>query len=434
MKRRKFYKYALGFITLIGVFQSTATFAQVATASANDDALYYQIGGARSVFLPPTTAYTDVMSASFELGLGYSCGKFDPVAGLKNSVSKVSQITDTLAAGVQGAISALPLLILQRVNPGLYDLLQNLIIKGEAVLALANTSCEQMEAEIKKGNNPYEAWTDLSKMLDWKAEMKAGNTDVVGAKDKVESQNGRNGVPWVGGERKGGAGQAAIEITKDVVKAGYTALNAGSGRIGELWKSPEEAASVAVDALGEVMIGTYDDHIDQSRAGRGLLPWVAQYAGDSFQALEKLVNGTQQPTLANLRKASSNDVLVTGKVVKALQDLPPTERTILTQKLASEVGVSKTLEVAVFIRRMLLAGKREPNVVKTAAVNHVDDVIKELDRDVDELLFEKRMHQELVASTALTLLQNAGRHKALSKTQLPPAAFDVTPLIDGAVQ
>ena len=421
-------------ISLLLALVSSEASAAVATGSANNDPLYYQIGGARSVFAPPAINSTGIMNASLDLGLGYSCGKFDPVAGLKNSVAKVTQITDTLAMAVQGAISALPMLILQRVNPGLYDLLQNLIIKGEATLALANTSCEQMEAEIKKGNNPYEAWTDLSKMLDWKVEMKAGNTDVVGAKEKVEQQNGNNGVPWVGGTRSGGVGQPQIQITRDVVKAGYTALDGAASRIGELWQNADAAAAAAVDAFGEVMIGTYDDHVDQSRAGRGLLPLVAEHAKTTASALNALLAGTKSPSIAHLREASSNDVLITAALIKAIKELPPTEQAIVTEKLASEVGVSKTLEAAVYLRRMLLAGKREPNVVKTAAVNHIDDVIKELDRDVDEILFEKRMHQEFVSNTALALLDNARQHQNRGKVQQREATYDLNPVEDGAVK
>lgn len=425
------YKLVIGLLMLLNHAQALAV---AAPASANNDPLYYQIGGARSVFASPAASTTNVMNASLELGLGYSCGKFDPVAGLKTSVAKVTRITDTLAMAVQGAISALPLLILQRVNPGLYDLLQNLIIKGEAALALANSSCEHMEAEIKKGNNPYEAWTDLSKMLDWKVEMRAGNTDVLGAKEKIERQNGQNGIPWVNGIRSGGMGQPQIHITRDVVKAGYNALGSAGTRVGELWKTADAAATAAVDALGEVMIGTYDEHVDQAKAGRGLLPLVAEHAQQSTAALTALVDGSKSPSLDNLRAASSNDVLVTGELIKALQDLPPTEKHIVTNKLAAEVGVSKTLEAAVYLRRMLLAGKREPNVVKTAAVNHIDDVLGELDREVDELLFEQRIHQELVSGTALAVLANARHQQMRGKLQQPAVNYDASPLEDGAVR
>jgi integrating conjugative element protein (TIGR03755 family) len=427
------FKQTILAIAISSSFLSAPVFAAPPIGSTDNDQFYYQIGGATSITASPGTGTTGAMSASLELGLGYSCGKFDPIAGLKNSVKKVAAITDTLAAAVSAAISSLPLLILQRVNPGLYDLLQNLIIKGEATLALANTSCEQMEAEIKKGNNPYEAWTDLSKMVDWKVEMQAGKEDVVGAKAKVEKQNGKNGIPWIGGTRAGGDnGQKQINITKDVVSAGWD-MN-GGGRLREVFKTPGEASDWAVAVLGDVNISTYDNHVDQSQPGTGLLPRIEGTMLTVSKNLQDLVSGVNKPTLPNLREASSNDLLLTQPVIKALQDLPPTEQAIVTGKLASEVAMSRNLEKAIFVRRMLLSGRFEPNVVKTAALNHVDNAVKELDRTIDDVLFEKRVHQELVSNTALMLLENAKQHQNRGKVQQREAGYDLKPMEDGAVK
>ncbi len=420
-------------IVLSSCFLSAPALAAPPIGSADNAPFYYQIGGATSVTASPGIGTTGVMSASLELGLGYSCGKFDPIAGLKNSVKKVSAITDTLAAAVSATISSLPLLILQRVNPGLYDLLQNLIIKGEATLALANTSCEQMEAEIKKGSNPYEAWTDLSKMVDWKVEMQSGIEDVVGAKVKVEQQNGKNGIPWVGGTRAGGSnGQKQINITRDVVSAGW-GMN-GGGRLSEVFKTAADASDWAVAVLGDVNISTYDSHVDQSQPGTGLLPRIEGTMLTVSKNLKDLISGTNAPTLANLREVSSNDLLLTQPVIKALQDLNPTEQAIVIGKLASEVAMSRNLEKAIFVRRMLLSGRFEPNVVKTAALNHVDNAVKELDRAIDDVLFEKRVHQELVSSTALLLLENASQHQNRGRVQQREAAYDLKPIADGAVK
>ena len=427
------FKQTILAIAISSSFLSAPVLAVPPIGSTDNDQFYYQIGGATSITASPGNGTTGAMSASLELGLGYSCGKFDPIAGLKNSVKKVAAITDTLAAAVSAAISSLPLLILQRVNPGLYDLLQNLIIKGEATLALANTSCEQMEAEIKKGNNPYEAWTDLSKMVDWKVEMQAGKEDVVGAKAKVEKQNGKNGIPWIGGTRAGGDnGQKQINITKDVVSAGWD-MN-GGGRLREVFKTPGEASDWAVAVLGDVNISTYDNHVDQSQPGTGLLPRIEGTMLTVSKNLQDLVSGVNKPTLPNLREASSNDLLLTQPVIKALQDLPPTEQAIVTGKLASEVAMSRNLEKAIFVRRMLLSGRFEPNVVKTAALNHVDNAVKELDRTIDDVLFEKRVHQELVSNTALMLLENAKQHQNRGKVQQREAGYDLKPMEDGAIK
>lgn len=126
-----------------------------ATGSANNARFYYQIGGATSIMAPANVnATTAPLTGSFQLGLGYSCGKFDLTMGLKSAINQAANLGTILSEALQGMIAALPMLILQRINPGLYDLLQNMIIKGEAMVALANTSCEQMERKLKKAIIP----------------------------------------------------------------------------------------------------------------------------------------------------------------------------------------------------------------------------------------------------------------------------------------
>ncbi len=150
--------------------------------------------------------------------------KFDPVAAVTNTLnnigSGVDDMMNAMTAAASSAIAALPALILQRANPGLYDLFQNALLKAEETMQLATKSCEQMEAEIAKGKNPYADLITLSKGNDWKLQMGIGGNDAVTAKGAVESSNGDNGVPWIGGQA-GGSDQPVLEFTGDIVKAGY---------------------------------------------------------------------------------------------------------------------------------------------------------------------------------------------------------------------
>ena len=91
---------------------------------------------------------------------------------------------------------------------------------AEEVLHLATKSCEQMEAEIAQGKNPYADLITLSKGNDWKYQMGIGGNDVVTAKEVVETSNGDSGVTWIGGSA-GGDGQPELQFTGDIVRAGY---------------------------------------------------------------------------------------------------------------------------------------------------------------------------------------------------------------------
>ena len=143
--------------------------------------------------------------ASVDVGLGYSCGNFDPYPRALPTSSTVSVTSAMIWSMAQLARSQqpsdqLPALILQRINPGLYDLFQNGKIRAEAIISLANASCEEMERQIANGENPYKDWIEVAKSYDWKIEMGTGgwqssSSDVYQAKTKVESDNGKNGHP-----------------------------------------------------------------------------------------------------------------------------------------------------------------------------------------------------------------------------------------------
>ena len=152
---------------------------QAAQGPTEDSLWYYEIGGAEPVSVPANPAVTSItLGGSAELGLGYSCGKFDPVAAVTNTLNEIGDgldnMMDAMVAAATNAIASLPALILQRANPGLYDLFQNALLKAEKVMQLATKSCEQMEAEIAQGKNPYADLITLSKGNDWKLQMGIG--------------------------------------------------------------------------------------------------------------------------------------------------------------------------------------------------------------------------------------------------------------------
>ena len=95
------------------------------------------------------------------------------------------------------------------------------IVGTEGVIDIEDTHRDVILAsEIAQGKNPYADLITLSKGNDWKVQMGIGGNDAVTAKDSVETSNGDNGVPWIGGQA-GGAGQPLLQFTGDIVKAGY---------------------------------------------------------------------------------------------------------------------------------------------------------------------------------------------------------------------
>ncbi len=426
--------------------------AHSVTKGPTEDSLwYYEIGGAEPVSVPANPSVVSVtLGGSAQLGMGYSCGKFDPLAAVTNTLNDigagVDNMMNAMTAAASAAIAALPALILQRANPGLYDMFQNALLQAEETMQLATKSCEQMEAEIAEGKNPYADLITLSKGNDWKLQMGIGGNDAVTAKEAVESSNGDSGIPWIGGQA-GGAGQPVLQFTGDIVKAGYninmnrpvTAVGpvplASATRLSEVWNTPTDARNWVVDVVGENIVTTCDTCRKDSIPGTGLLPKLHQEKAVVTADLQNLVSGATLPTLANLDSITAPGVAITRQVIEAIREMPATEQGLIVGRLVSEISTARTVEKALFARRLLLTGRQVPEVYATeVAREHADISITELDKEIDNLLFETRVRREVVSNTVATLLQRATarRQTSLNVPQVSP--LDSRPLRNGRVQ
>ncbi len=438
-------------LVITSVINNTAVYADY--ANSGNSQLYYQIGGARSISAPLNkNASSSPLSGSLELGYGYSCGSFSTLGGIANILNNiVDNVITAVTGAVSAAISSLPMLILQRVSPGLYDLVQGYVIKAEAIIALANKTCEQYESDIRQGKNPYSEWADVAKNLDWKIEMRkaksGADTDVYQAKKSVEDDNGENGIPWLEGNTAGGISGDAIKPTEDIVKAGYNLSlnrNANSNtapsdpdehRLTTIWTSPDDATSWAVDVLGDTHIRTYSNHPIESRPGHGLAPKIEIEREEIYTKLEKLVSGETEPNLENTAEASSDALLINYDLIKAIQNLGPSERSMAINKLASEVAMSKTLEKAMFVRRLLLTGIREPNISQVPqAIAYTKDAVETINTEIENILFEKRIRSELASNTASIILSLQERTEIRGKANMQEPDYDRNLIKEGATQ
>ena len=425
------------------------------SANANNSQFYYEIGGARSISAPLNKNVLNLkIGGSSDYGLGFSCGKFNPTLAIKNLLNGFKDIPDDLVNGglsaVNASIGSLPALILQRMNPGLYDLFQNGKLRAEAQLNIANKTCEQMESDIRSGKNPYSGWTDLSKALDWKVQMggasyASSSVDVTEAKKTVESNNGNNGIPWLDGIRAGGASQESIKVTNDIVKAGYNlTLNRNSNastaptipsRLREVWAKPDDASKWVVDVIGDAHIKTSDNHATETIPGHGLRPKIQKEIASISTDMTKIIQGTTDASLSHVVSISSEDVLVNYDVIQAIRELEPSEQSIAISKLSSEVAMSRVLEKALFARRMLLTGLREPNVSKTPpAVAIAKDAIQTLDQEIENVLFEKRIRTELSSKTAGVILAIKEQRDRQGRAAMQAKTFDKSLIKEGATQ
>lgn len=445
-----FRRYKSALALLVGL-------AFIARASAltpgptEDGRWYYEIGGAEPISRAPNPDFlTTTIGSSLELGLGYSCGKFDPVLGVSNILNDIAAGADALkeqmVMAASAAIAALPALILQRANPGLYDLFQNALLDAQARVEVATKSCEQMEAEIASGKNPYADWITISKGNDWKMQMGLG-TDAVTAKEAVQSANGRNGVPWIGG-KAGGAGQPIIHVIGDTAKAGYNlTLNrppAATGSVisgptaphlAQVWASPREASKWIVNVVGERVVTTCDGCDKTTVPGRGLLPAYQDERELVRPLMQDLVNETTVPTLENLEQVSAPGTAITRQVIEAVRATALTEQGLVMGRLIDEVAAARTVEKALLARRLLLTGRQVPEVQAIGdAMEETERAMAELEREIENLLFETRVRREMVSETVSVLLDWDAARREASRSRPAVPIQDLHPLEQGRVR
>lgn len=446
-KRTATFHRQLGTALLLGCLGLNEANA-VTKGPTGDSLWYYEIGGATPVSAPANPSVVSItLGGSAQLGLGYSCGKFDPVAAVTNTLNNIGSGVDSMlkamTTAASAAIASLPALILQRANPGLYDLFQNALIKAETTVELATKSCEQMEAEIAQGKNPYADVVTLSKGNDWKRQMGIGGNDAVKAKKFVETANGKNGVPWIG-RNAGGRGQPVLAFTGDIVKAGYNinmnrAITATSPptkvtRLTQNWATPAAARNWVVDVVGENIVTTCDTCRKDTIPGTGLLPKLNQEAADVTVDMKKLVSGVTPLTLANLDKITAPGVAITRQVIESIREMPASEQSLIIGRLVSEISTARTVEKALLARRLLLSGRQVPEVYATeVAREHADTAIAELDQEIEDLLFETRVRKEVVSETISTLLERAAARRQASLNIPHVPTIDPRPVINGRV-
>jgi integrating conjugative element protein (TIGR03755 family) len=238
-----------------------------------------------------------------------------------------------------------------------------------------------------------------------------------------------------------------LEFTGDIVKAGYNInMNrpittagpvppASATRLTEIWTTPAEARNWVVDVVGENIVTTCDTCRKDSIPGTGLLPKLNQEATTVTTEIQNLVSGATPPTLTNLDNITAPGVAITRQVIEAIREMPVSEQSLIMGRLVSEISTARTVEKALYARRLLLSGRQVPEVYATeVAREHADKSIAELDKEIENLLFETRVRKEVVSDTIATLLQRAAarRQSSLKTPEVP--TIDPRPLSNGRVQ
>ncbi|MGJ8517619.1 hypothetical protein [Carnimonas bestiolae] len=442
-------------------------------AWAADD-MYYTIGGGSPLAASAGLGHeTQPQGLGLKWNVNATCGNFDIGSTVSNQLNGVTNgfqsMMGDVVSNATSAVASLPAMIIQRTNPGLYDLITNGVLQGRTDFDKAKLSCQSMASKLADasvgGQMQQEAQAENMQAL------ASNNTDAVSATEKAEQSGGNAGRTWIGGEKRGGSGQEPIRVVGDAARAGYNLLNGrkstdtssisgggqgmgsvatssgkwvGGGGISgntassggssgsggcmggmcSVWATPQAAADWTRNVVGESELTTCDGcEKSRSRAGTGLVREMERDQEEVSKKLVEMVNGgriTQQ----KLNDVSAGDLGVSRSVIEALRTDP--EKDLLTHRLADEMALTRTLNKALWARRALIAGASDPGIEQNtpgseALAQRLKDFTSEIDMLKQELDIRKSM-----SSSAAAIALNRASHRASGSMQNETTTPDAT--------
>ena len=291
------------------------------SGSVIGDDVLYSIGGGRAVSMGGAGNMQ-----SIGVGIGWNsnliCGNMSITTTLQNQLNGLTngfqQIMSSVIQSATSAVASLPALIIQRADPGLYNLLTNGVLQARLDFDRSKLTCKAMANRMADMAGGQAGWDQLAEGFALRDAV--SSTDAVSAVEQAESNKGNNGVPWVGGSNAGGSGQGSIKVVGDVTRAGYNLLNSrgvmdtssiprascGNRLTCQTWSSPQAAADFATRVLGEREQRTCETCTKtQTTPGVGLTPVIQEEYETKLQALQGLVTGSTPMTVANLETAGA---------------------------------------------------------------------------------------------------------------------------------
>ncbi len=380
-----------------------STQAQAEVESPRMATVYgYEIGGSTlpSQFTRYNNAGALGLGVSWDMNIG--CGTFDPKISVSNQLNGITDgfksMMGNIVNSATSAVASLPALIIQRANPGLYDLLQQGVLQGKLDTDFAETSCEDMQ-KIMMGETglPWEQAKAGTKQQVWAQSQSSSGGDAVKAKQAVDSANvGNDGRDWVCGQKRGGTGQQKVNTIYDVVVAGYniyhqrtdicdngspTATQRQDSDLYKYWTTADAAGDWVTEVVGEVKLQTCEGCTKiETVPGLSLEVKHEKIANDIQTELESIVNGATQMTWQNLNRVSAPPtVVVTPALINSIRKRTPGGQTRLIEDISREIAYARLAEQSRLAIRMLRTGQKEPNVETFPnASEQVDKVVNVL--------------------------------------------------------
>ena len=449
----------------VAVFSATAP-APAYADYGSSGSLYYRMGGES----PGGRAnYESQVAANLGVGatlrLNYSCGKFDLSYSWKVMLNSLKNLGSKIQSALYAGIANLPMYILMRAQPGLYQLFQTYSAQADTLIAAALKTCEEFEAQIRNGENPYEDWIKLAKGNAWKGKIKiaGSNTgtifeydpntsteveqekagDIISAKEAIEKKEKgqKEGIPWVFGKNAGGLNSDPIQPIRDLSIAGYNATlgkpttadpkassTGTDSRLTRAFPSAQSLSDFTTATLGDTAVRTCspgDNGCTPSTTtvtATGLGPKLEEEYNEVQPKLAELASGSERGATAQtkLEEIGTEGYTVNGALLETLRRLPAEERAAAVERLSQELAMHRIVNKALVARAVLLTGLSLPEVTAAGhAMRETQAQIDRLTQYIDDLLYESRIRRELTSNTALAIMEHQSGNEAAAASVAP---------------
>lgn len=360
---------------------------------------------------------------SLKWNVGADCSGFDAgisVEGLMNDLdSQFNRMQKDVVNGIKGFATQLPLLLIQRQDPGMYELISNGIIKGEEIFNLSVQSCESMAASFSKdgfsamGDESF--WYEFSSSLSNDADKE--EVDVVKSMKDKGTQKGEAGVPKFGGGTCGNNKSNPCRPVEEVVEAGIeiafkNELEEKSleghrkSWIKNVFEDGDSANDWILKTLGTVEYGTCSkcDKYNET-VGTGVYGDIANESFKIADMLSGIVNNNEIPTKQELLNISVNDLFVDENVIYALRD-ETVHKSIFINRIADDLALMKVVDKLLAARRVLISGKSDPSFQSVSINKEIIEEKVKLVSDEISLLREELALKSAAKGDSIVYLMN----------------------------
>lgn len=433
---------------------------------------YYDLGGGANIDLPPPSRYRSINLGGYAKGdLGYTCTGFNPSISLGNSLNNMSDSVQALKQDVvssaTSAAGSLPMYVLSKSNPEMYNLLQNAMAAATETFKLSMKDCETALSDIKQGKSVYEDWFSISDSQGWldgfNGAKQKQKVDINKVAKNNTKEHRKKGIPWIhDGSRSGGEQQTPIKVIQDIVIAGYNATAKedrfttrkldsdepakSDSELYKYWRRPSDAAAFAKYVLGDITISSDKSKQDDTAAGMGLVgilktcPFKENnvFGSRSYNDLTcvetvranliTIVQTNERPSKTALEEISAGSMVLTPDIIQSIRSMDESNKAITISKLSEDTAMQNLVEQSLMLRRLLIAGSQTKPVQNLEpALRAVYKTIEQLDQEMQNLSFESDIRRKFGSRTISAIMNETyNRQKSALSNQVTSKSLDMS--------